>query len=279
MFDFVDTFHPNKGYSWFVVLAGCVSVNISNSLNAHEVKEVSRLYPGTGFGDLALLNDQPRTATILSKQRTFLLRIDRADYERTIKFSHERTVREKMAFLRKSQPFCAYSTIELRRISELIRWVKHPPNTILQNEGDETNHLSFIRSGLCEVSKGFVFERRYVTVKLGYLKVNQYFGQWSMRKNEEGYAPVSIRTKTHVEVGMVNIIDAIEHVTTGLPFSEYETIELHQLPHLYKEQVAKEEYLRFKRSFLTQIIREQYRDPNLSLDNLQKSLQKHKWQY
>jgi CRP-like cAMP-binding protein len=62
------------GEGFYVIAEGQMSVVVDGVLRAH------RLGPGTGFGEIALLRDVPRTATVTAIVPCRLVRVERADF-------------------------------------------------------------------------------------------------------------------------------------------------------------------------------------------------------
>jgi CRP-like cAMP-binding protein len=56
---------------------------------------------GAGFGDLALVNDKPRTASIVTATKCQLVLVEKIDYNRILKVLHVTEQMEKMMFLKK----------------------------------------------------------------------------------------------------------------------------------------------------------------------------------
>lgn len=62
------------GDAYFVVSEGRLAVDVDGDRRPHE------LAPGDGFGEIALLRDVPRTATVTAVERSLLLRLERDDF-------------------------------------------------------------------------------------------------------------------------------------------------------------------------------------------------------
>lgn len=56
----------DQGSAWFILLTGVVSVHVTKTGRIQDSFQVATMKEGDGFGDLALVNDQPRAATILT---------------------------------------------------------------------------------------------------------------------------------------------------------------------------------------------------------------------
>ncbi|XP_068186157.1 rap guanine nucleotide exchange factor 3 isoform X2 [Antennarius striatus] len=78
----------DKGTSWYIIWKGSVNVI------THGKGLVTTLHEGEDFGQLALLNDAPRAATIILKEdNCHFLRVDKQDFIRILKDVEANTVR------------------------------------------------------------------------------------------------------------------------------------------------------------------------------------------
>nr|CAB3265439.1 rap guanine nucleotide exchange factor 4-like [Phallusia mammillata] len=80
----------DEGTSWYIILRGSVDVAI------HRKGVVCRLHDGDDFGNLAIINDAPRAASIvLAEKNCQFLRVDKFDFVRILKDVEANTVRLK----------------------------------------------------------------------------------------------------------------------------------------------------------------------------------------
>ncbi|XP_023579354.1 rap guanine nucleotide exchange factor 3 isoform X2 [Octodon degus] len=78
----------DKGTSWYIIWKGSVNVV------THGKGLVTTLHEGDDFGQLALMNDAPRAATIILREdNCHFLRVDKQDFNRIIKDVEARTMR------------------------------------------------------------------------------------------------------------------------------------------------------------------------------------------
>jgi cAMP-dependent protein kinase regulator len=83
-----------------------------------------------------LVNDEPRAATILTIEHCQLVYIDRADFNRIVKFTYEKEIKEKILFLKKVEILSEFNNAALKSLAQVIEWKKFPPGSIIQQEGE-----------------------------------------------------------------------------------------------------------------------------------------------
>jgi hypothetical protein len=74
------TAEGDDGDEFFVVVSGAVKFTKNG-------REVAEMGPGECFGEMSLLDDEPRSATVVATQDTTLLAIHRGDFDRHIRSS------------------------------------------------------------------------------------------------------------------------------------------------------------------------------------------------
>ncbi|KAJ3036754.1 Rap guanine nucleotide exchange factor 4 [Rhizophlyctis rosea] len=166
-----------RGTSWFVIFSGRVEVRIAPTPVAvegqkreeegdgeemtsregsamaskvlSESKFVVELGEGEGFGELALVNDAPRAATILTVTECRMLRIEKADYDRVLRFIHGKEKEEKVLFLKKVPILVGLDNFDLGGIANVTHWRVHPKGSFLIQQGDPMKEVCIIRKGTC----------------------------------------------------------------------------------------------------------------------------------
>jgi len=74
---------------FYVILSGSVDVRLREALNGI-TKTVATLVPGMSFGDLGIVHNEKRSATIMAKERTELIEVDKRNYKRIFEREPER---------------------------------------------------------------------------------------------------------------------------------------------------------------------------------------------
>ncbi|KAJ3280216.1 hypothetical protein HK104_000825 [Borealophlyctis nickersoniae] len=139
------------GTAWYIILSGSVVVQVTRTERIEDSVAVAKLSAGQGFGDLALINDSPRLATIVTSEPCELVFVEKADYNRIIKFIHEKEEKEKVFFLRKLPMFQDWRPASLHSVAQQMTWRKFFPGTVIIAEGQPVDEFFIIRSGQCTV--------------------------------------------------------------------------------------------------------------------------------
>ena len=83
------------------------------------------------FGDLALIFDLPRSATIVAEENTLLARIDRADFERCVKGAALNAIQHRAFFLSGLPAFSSFHVNQLVSFSSFFNRVTFAPGETL----------------------------------------------------------------------------------------------------------------------------------------------------
>ncbi|KAJ3213322.1 hypothetical protein HDU67_003041 [Dinochytrium kinnereticum] len=150
-----DTYSPvyipqsDPGEAWHVVLMGRVNVLVSKGFDLQRKSIISVLGCGEAFGSQALVNDGPRTATVVCETPTWLMRVGKMDYKNLLGFLHMIEQKEIIHFLRHRVPlFQFFETPALRNVTERLSLRSYAPNTVIIHEGEMRDHIFIIKSGI-----------------------------------------------------------------------------------------------------------------------------------
>ena len=139
----------DMGTSWYVILKGSVVVKVSSTGSATDAIVVKRIVAGEGFGDLALINDKPRAATIMTTEPCEFARIEKDDYNRILRFMHDREIKDRVSFLRKIKQFESWNDDSLKTIAGLYEMKLFKAGSVIIRDKDPASHFFLIFSGIC----------------------------------------------------------------------------------------------------------------------------------
>jgi len=155
------------GNKFYIILTGGVGVQAMTS-NApcpngihttncdcpnRAVETIVFLEKGMGFGELALQSDTPRSATIVTSERTELLVTTREDYEKYAGQLHRQFLEQRVRFLRQCPRIedalqrCLVSTQDIAAMANCLNESSLRGNEIVVRQGEPVDHMIFVRSG------------------------------------------------------------------------------------------------------------------------------------
>lgn len=121
--------------------------------NINVLKMVSIVEKGASFGELALINNKPRAATIQASAPVIWAVLTRKSYETIIKPIEERILNEKIGFL-KSFPFLQHlSKQTLSKLTYTVEEFKYNRGNTVYNEGDKSEGVYLIYKGEFQIYK------------------------------------------------------------------------------------------------------------------------------
>ena len=127
-----------------------------NSLKKY--KELTTLEAGRCFGELSLMNNAPRDATIIAKETSYFLTISNEDFQTQIK-RKEKLYKEVMVEFFKNVPYFSFmSTNSLMRMEHLFKLqVFEVGGKNILREGDLVKYVVIVKDGEFEVMKRDLF--------------------------------------------------------------------------------------------------------------------------
>jgi cAMP-dependent protein kinase regulator len=161
--------------------------------------ELSRLLPGSFFGEVALITETPRSATIAAVTRTELLAIDR-DVVRSLVAEHPDTLRVILRFIRNrlverviqtSPLFFPFAEPDRRTLAERFDFLEIEPDARLVTQDVRPDGLYLILAGRAEAQRDLGGAVR----SLGFLGPGEVFGEMALWGSEPSLATVVARGK------------------------------------------------------------------------------------
>jgi CRP-like cAMP-binding protein len=208
------------GESFFVIARGTVRVTQHDVLGKE--RELATLGDGSVFGEMALISNSPRTATVTAAGPIDLLEFNRetltAASEQLIdiataldRFTRDRLVQNILATNPLFRPFDRAQRLELLR-----RFSAHEvtPGTVIVREGMEGKGLYLILTGEVDVTKVDGKEK----VLLATLRAGECFGEISLVKRSPTTATVTSARHTTVlflpRDAFLKLVDALPELAT-----------------------------------------------------------------
>lgn len=188
----------DQGDFFYVVEKGSfhVYVNPSGSLQPGQDgvgEKVATIEPGGSFGELALMYNAPRAATVVSAEGDCTLwALDRITFRRILMDSTFQRRRLYESFLEEVPLLSSLTRYERSKIADALEMQKYPAGTTIIKEGDAGEAFFLLESGVAEAFK----EGTELPVKQ-YMK-GDYFGELALLNDAPRAASVVSKTETKV---------------------------------------------------------------------------------
>ncbi|XP_057321919.1 cGMP-dependent protein kinase, isozyme 1-like isoform X2 [Microplitis mediator] len=144
--------------------------------------------PGVVFGELALLYNAKRFASIDVKESGKVWVLDRKSYQTAIKNDIERIAEDNIEMLRKISFLRDLSSHVLRKISDLMYVRFFPAETCIVDEGETGDKFFIVNCGHVKVTK--FMEGQEITITV--LDKGEYFGENSLYANKNNVRKASV---------------------------------------------------------------------------------------
>lgn len=177
----------DQGDVFFMIQTGRVVVSQSQGFGAKQV-ELVRLGPGKYFGELALIEDAPRKASVTASTAVTCWTLDRANFL-SLFGSIDEAVNESVGIqmLQKVKLLESLSERQLQTISKCLVSEDFGENEVIIRQGDVGDSFFMIAEGEVSVQVNHV--------QVAKLESGSYFGEMSLLSNERRSATVTALTQ------------------------------------------------------------------------------------
>lgn len=173
--------------------------------------------PGGSFGELALMYNAPRAATVISTEpKSTLWALDRITFRRILMDSAFQRRRMYEAFLEEVPLLSSLKPYERSKIADALDTIKYPAGATIITEGDPGDAFYLLESGEAEALKDGVPVKEY--------RRGDYFGELALLEDKPRAA--SIVTKTEVKVarlgrdGFKRLLGPVEEIMRRTEYQE-----------------------------------------------------------
>ncbi|EAR83882.2 cyclic nucleotide-binding domain protein (macronuclear) [Tetrahymena thermophila SB210] len=149
------------GDAFYIILSGGVTIYIDEPTeykNFMQLKEKNRLVRGAAFGEIALITNSKRTATIMANQPTELIILEKDVFQAFIKEKKTLHLQKLQSFLENMNLFTLLPENILLEITTKCQIKKYPSNTIIMRQGDDAAAIYFVRRGQVKAVKCIPFK-------------------------------------------------------------------------------------------------------------------------
>ena len=181
-----------KGNHFFIVDSGNLDAYVTGEEEGATPQRVKAFGPGDSFGELALMYNCPRTATIAAASDTVLWSLDRVSFRMVVLEANTKKASMYESFLEKVTLLAPLSKDQRNRMVDALEECSVAPNETIINEGDEGTHFYIIVEGEVSITK------RGSDGELARRKTGDYFGELSLRTGAPTIASVTAATACKV---------------------------------------------------------------------------------
>jgi cGMP-dependent protein kinase 1 len=157
---------PSKSY--YVVRSGNLEVIVKG-------RKVNKIHTGEGFGELALLHDNPRSATIRCTDRVTLWGIERQMFRKVIEEMNTQIYEQNREFLEKVNLLQPLSSKQKDSLAAYLVPHKYTVGQKIISEGETGQQLFIIKEGTVSVQQG--------SKEITRIKKGGYIGETALLNN------------------------------------------------------------------------------------------------
>lgn len=178
----LETYKPNqviikqgeKGECLYHILHGLVSVQLNIQIDTgiqdksqvvNVLKNICELSDGDFFGEVALIYNIPRTATITALTETSLIRIDKHPFNRYLKHLFEGQLEDQIEFMQLCPIFNGMPKELLIKLGIRANIKKFATGQIILKTDSKCDSIYIIRRGTVKVTKEINFIKNEAKVK------------------------------------------------------------------------------------------------------------------
>jgi len=174
------------GDFFYIVYSGFYDIFVQRQADL-EADWVMRAEPGTVFGELALMYNVPRAATVRSATQGGLWCLDRESFQMMLVTSENSKSREYVGFLANVALLSGLTAYELSTVSDLLDSEPFGYGETIVLQGDLGDTLFFLYEGSC---KAFMTGQHGEVEVKDYSVPGEYFGEVALITNEARRATV-----------------------------------------------------------------------------------------
>jgi cAMP-dependent protein kinase regulator len=152
--------------------------------------------PGDSFGELALLYNAPRAATIVASEESVLFVLDRETFNHIVKDATVKKRQEYEEFLASVEILSSLDAYERSKIADAVKRIKFPPGAHVCTQGEKGDTLYFVEEGEAYVTKTISPDEP--AKEFSHYKAGSYFGELALLYDVPRQANVIAKTELKV---------------------------------------------------------------------------------
>jgi len=170
-----------RAQTFHVIESGTFTIHVDG-------EKVAVFEEGMCFGELALIHDAPRAATVTAAEDSVIWTMHRNAFRRNVKVSKQQDHQQRVGWLKEVKLFSTLTTGQLGTMSRAFDEKTYEKNDVIIEEGAEGDKFFVIKSGEVkwEIRSG----------DSGSRKPGEYFGERALIDNQKRAATITALTTT-----------------------------------------------------------------------------------
>ncbi|KAL4442362.1 hypothetical protein ABPG74_005703 [Tetrahymena malaccensis] len=119
---------------------------------------IKTLKVGDAFGEIALMNNARRTASIICKEETIMVTLSKQSYDKILSNYHQKKFMESVNFLKEFSFFANWQNSKINGLYQNMEKRAAQYKEVIYKEGDNADFVYFIKEGEFEVTKTLKIE-------------------------------------------------------------------------------------------------------------------------
>jgi cAMP-dependent protein kinase regulator len=186
--------------------------------------QVATIQPGGSFGELALMYNAPRAATVMSAEAGCTLwALDRITFRRILMDSTFSRRRLYESFLEEVPLLSALSKYERSKIADALETQKFPAGTLIIKEGDVGEAFYLLESGIAEAYKIGIDN------PVKHYSKGDYFGELALLNDAPRAASVVSKTEVKVatlgKAGFQRLLGSVESIMRRTKYEGIDNVD------------------------------------------------------
>jgi len=218
--------HP--GNSFYFIVSGSVVVDrkeFDPFVGEYYIQRVGELTAGDCFGELALLHNTKRTASIRCRGQSEFLRVDKPDFDEVLRNCHQREWEIRINLLSSHPVFGGWTTRELKVANGHSKMKIYPPNSVLVSEKKRyADRVFFVASGLCIVVRRIDLIKRMVSKDKYRYILPPLQGRKTQDQNNANENPTTPKQDTETSNNVKQLVKTITKYPRDIPETRFFTI-------------------------------------------------------
>lgn len=183
MFDYLSLFVGDDGDNFYVIDNGVYDIYVSKEADFRNPIKVGEYNQTGSFGELALMYNQPRSATIISSTDGILWVMGRQTFRKLVLKHAFRKRQMYERFLRDLAILQSLTDYERSNVADALIPVEYAQGEVIIRQGDDGDRMFFIEDGHCDIYMNDTFHKR--------LNKGDYFGELALLNHEPRSATVT----------------------------------------------------------------------------------------